>query len=92
MGSVAYKLGLVAAGRADLTFTLVPKNEWDVAAGAALVESTGGWTLKLDQSPLRCNQKDPLISGLLAGGPFLREALLAMLDQHAQTAGADKQV
>src|ERR1700677_408487 len=36
MGSVAYKLGLVAAGRADLTFTLVPKNEWDVAAGAAL--------------------------------------------------------
>jgi myo-inositol-1(or 4)-monophosphatase len=90
MGSVAYKLGLVAAGRADLTFTLVPKNEWDVAAGAALVESAGGWTLKLDQSPLRCNQKDPLISGLLAGGPFLRDPLLAMLDRHAQTVGADK--
>src|SRR5271156_1810751 len=82
MGSVAYKLGLVAAGRADLTFTLVPKNEWDVAAGAALVESAGGWTLKLDHSPLRCNQKNPLISGLLAGGPFLREPLLAMLDRH----------
>jgi myo-inositol-1(or 4)-monophosphatase len=90
MGSVAYKLGLVAAGRADLTFTLVPKNEWDVAAGAALVESGGGWTLKLDQSPLRCNQKDPLISGLLAGGPFLRDPLLAMLDRHAQTVGTDK--
>jgi myo-inositol-1(or 4)-monophosphatase len=91
MGSVAYKLGLVAAGRADLTFTLVPKNEWDVAAGAALVESAGGWTLKLDQSPLRCNQKDPLISGLLAGGPFLRGPLLALLDRHAQSVGADKQ-
>jgi myo-inositol-1(or 4)-monophosphatase len=90
MGSVAYKLGLVAAGRADLTFTLVPKNEWDVAAGAALVESAGGWTLKPDQSPLRCNQKDPLISGLLAGGPFLRDALLVLLDRHAQTVGADK--
>jgi len=62
-----------------------------VAAGAALVESAGGWTLKLDQSPLRCNQKDPLISGLLAGGPFLREELLSMLDRHAQTVGADKQ-
>ena len=91
MGSVAYKLGLVAAGRADLTFTLVPKHEWDVAAGAALVESAGGWTLKLDHSPLRCNQKDPLISGLLAGGPFLREPLLAMLGRHSQTVGADKQ-
>jgi myo-inositol-1(or 4)-monophosphatase len=84
MGSVAYKLGLVSAGLADLTFTLVPKNEWDVAAGAALVESAGGWTLKLDNSPLRCNQKDPLISGLLAGGPLLREPLLALLERHSQ--------
>ena len=84
MGSVAYKLGLVSAGLADLTFTLVPKNEWDVAAGAALVESAGGWTLKLDHTPLRCNQKNPLISGLLAGGPFLRAPLLELLERHAQ--------
>ena len=91
MGSVAYKLGLVSAGLADLTFTLVPKNEWDVAAGAALVESAGGWTLKLDHSALRCNQKNPLISGLLAGGPFLRDPLLLLLDRHAQTVGIDHQ-
>ncbi len=91
MGSVAYKLGLVAAGRADLTFTLVPKNEWDVAAGAALVESAGGWVLKLDNSPLRCNQKNPLISGLLAGSPFLREPLLDLLERHSQTVGGEKQ-
>jgi myo-inositol-1(or 4)-monophosphatase len=90
MGSIAYKLGLVSVGRADLTFTLVPKHEWDVAAGAALVESAGGWTLKLDNSPLRCNQKDPLVSGLLAGGPFLKDPLLDMLDRHSQTAGAHK--
>jgi myo-inositol-1(or 4)-monophosphatase len=85
MGSVAYKLGLVAAGRADLTFTLVPKNEWDVAAGAALVESAGGWVLKLDNFPLCCNQKNPLIPGLLAGAPLLRDPLLAMLDRHSRT-------
>jgi len=91
MGSVAYKLGLVSAGLADLTFTLVPKNEWDVAAGAALVESAGGWTLKLDYSPLRCNQRDPLISGLLAGSPLLKDPLLALLDRHAQAIGANKQ-
>src|ERR1700733_4388262 len=30
MGSVAYKLALVSAGLADVTFTLTPKNEWDV--------------------------------------------------------------
>ena len=37
MGSVAYKLGLVAAGLVDATWTLTPKHEWDVAAGVALV-------------------------------------------------------
>jgi len=43
MGSVAYKLAMVAAGLADVTFTLTPKNEWDIVAGAALVQSAGGF-------------------------------------------------
>ena len=43
MGSVAYKLALVSAGLADATFTLTPKNEWDVAGGSALVQSAGGF-------------------------------------------------
>ena len=90
MGSVAYKLGLVAAGKADMTFTLVPKNEWDVAAGAALVESAGGFILTLDNSPLRCNRRNPLLSGLLGGGPFLRAPLLDMLERHAQAVGQEK--
>ncbi len=91
MGSIAYKLGLVAAGRADLTFTLAQKHEWDVAAGAALVESAGGWVQKPDKSPLHCNRRNTLISGLLACGPFLRDPLLAMLDRHAPTITAHKQ-
>jgi myo-inositol-1(or 4)-monophosphatase len=84
MGSVAYKLGLVAAGRADVTFTLTPKNEWDVAAGAALVQSAGGFVATLDNTPLRCNNRNPLLSGLLAGGPNLRDSLLALLGPHLQ--------
>jgi myo-inositol-1(or 4)-monophosphatase len=79
MGSVAYKLALVSAGLADITFTLVPKHEWDVAAGAALVESAGGFVRTLDNRPLRCNKRTPLLSGLLAGGPYLRDELLSKL-------------
>jgi len=79
MGSVAYKLALVSAGLADITFTLVPKHEWDVAAGAALVESAGGFVRTLDNRSLRCNQRNPLLSGLLAGGPHLREELMSKL-------------
>jgi len=79
MGSVAYKLGLVAAGRADVTFTLVPKHEWDVAAGAALVLSAGGFVQTLESTDLKCNQKNPLITGLIACGPYLKAELMARL-------------
>src|ERR1700734_3523697 len=82
MGLVAYKLGLVAAGKADITFTLTPKNEWDVAAGAALVASGGGFVCTLDRGSLALNRKDTLLSGLLAGGPFLKDELLAITEPH----------
>ena len=82
MGSVAYKLALVSAGLADATFTLTPKHEWDVAGGAALVASAGGFVSTLQNSPLRCNKRSPLLSGLLACGPFLRHELLALVIEH----------
>ena len=41
LGSVAYKLALISAGLADATWTLSPKNEWDIAAGVALVNAAG---------------------------------------------------
>ncbi len=82
MGSVAYKLALVSAGLADITFTLTPKNEWDVVAGAALVQSAGGFVSTLEKTSLTANRRDPLLSGLLASGPLLKEQLLALVDPH----------
>ncbi|HUK23133.1 MAG TPA: 3'(2'),5'-bisphosphate nucleotidase CysQ [Terriglobales bacterium] len=85
-GSVAYKLALVAAGLADATFTLTPKHEWDVAGGAVLVESGGGFVSLLNGDRLRCNNRSPKITGLLAGGPFLREPLQAALSGYLPAA------
>jgi myo-inositol-1(or 4)-monophosphatase len=82
MGSVAYKLALVSVGLADATFTLTPKNEWDVAAGAALVRSAGGYVGTLDHQPLRCNNRSPLLSGLVACGSSLQSELLTLVDGH----------
>ena len=82
MGSVAYKLALVSAGLADVTFTLTPKNEWDVVAGAALVQSAGGFVSTLEKTDLTANRRDPLLSGLLACGPFLKNSLLALVEPH----------
>jgi len=86
MGSVAYKLALVSAGLADVTFTLTPKNEWDVVAGVALVESAGGFTSTLEKTALSANRRDPLLSGLLASGPFLKDELLTLVEPHIRVA------
>lgn len=73
-GSVAFKLGQVAAGLADGTWTLVPKNEWDVAGGAALMLAAGGTLLHADGSSRRFNQADPLMPNFLAAqGALLRD-------------------
>jgi myo-inositol-1(or 4)-monophosphatase len=86
MGSVAYKLALVSAGLADITFTLTPKNEWDVVAGAALVQSAGGFVSTLEKTEFTANRRDPLLSGLLASGPFLKDPMLALVEPHLRLA------
>jgi myo-inositol-1(or 4)-monophosphatase len=83
MGSVAYKLARVSAGLADITFTLTPKNEWDIAAGAALIASAAGFVQTLN-SALTCNRKDSLIDGLIACGPDLKDELLQFLAPYLQ--------
>ena len=85
MGSVAYKLARVSAGLADVTFTLTPKHEWDIAAGAALVASGGGFVQTLS-GPLSCNRKDPLLDGFIACGPLLKDSLLELLEPYLATA------
>lgn len=79
MGSVAYKLALVASGRADATWTRSPKHEWDIAAGAALVQAAGGFVRNLDGSELRFNCPSPLLPGLVACGPQLNLNLSSWL-------------
>jgi len=80
MGSVAYKLSLVGAGLADATWTLVPKNEWDVAGGAALVRAGGGRVFGVDGADVVFNRADPLMDGFIAVAPGLSEQVMALLD------------
>jgi myo-inositol-1(or 4)-monophosphatase len=81
VGSVAYKLALVAAGLADATWTLVPKHEWDIAAGVALVQAAGGDVYSLQGGPPSFNKKNPLLSGLVAHAPGLLSQIREILGQ-----------
>ena len=69
VGSVAYRLACVASGFADATWTLDPRHEWDVAAGAALVLAARGEVKALDGSPLIFNLPIPRFEGLVAFSP-----------------------
>jgi myo-inositol-1(or 4)-monophosphatase len=68
IGSVAYKLGLTAAGKADIFASLRPKNEWDICAGNCIINEAGGKLIDLNGNQRLYNQKNSLIeSGLIAG-------------------------
>jgi myo-inositol-1(or 4)-monophosphatase len=79
IGSVGYKLALVAAGQADATWTLQPKNEWDVAAGVALVESAGAVARDIDNSVIRFNQRHTRLPGLFACGSYLVDDVIRVI-------------
>jgi myo-inositol-1(or 4)-monophosphatase len=79
MGSVAYKLALVAAGLADATWTLVPKHEWDVAAGAALVRAAGGVVTTLDGNEPCFNTPTAHLTGLVATAAGVAAPVAALL-------------
>jgi myo-inositol-1(or 4)-monophosphatase len=69
MGSVAYKMARVAAGFDHATWTPVPKHEWDIAGGAALLAATGGSTLSDGGQPVRLNREIPWLSSVVAVPP-----------------------
>jgi myo-inositol-1(or 4)-monophosphatase len=86
LGSVAYKLALVSAGLADATWTLSPKNEWDIAAGVALVAAAGGRVATIDGQPIRFNRQQTLLRGLMACGEGLWPAVNHLLAETPQDA------
>jgi myo-inositol-1(or 4)-monophosphatase len=79
MGSVALKLAMVGAGMADATWTLVPKNEWDVAGGAAIVNAAGGVTVDPDGRPVLFNQAQTLMPGFVASRSDLIDEVLELI-------------
>ena len=68
IGSVAYKMGLTAIGKADIFATLRPKNEWDICAGTCLINEAAGKVINLNGKDITFNNQKTLIEpGLIAG-------------------------
>jgi len=74
--SIAYRLGLVASGQGDATVLFGWKNDWDVAAGLAIIEAAGGRATDLWGGTLLLNQPVPRTPGVAASGAALHPLLI----------------
>ena len=78
--SLAYRLCLVAQGRFDGMITLRPSWEWDIAAGALIAAEAGAVVTDQANKPLRFNNPEPKVPGVLTGGATLHGSLAAHLE------------
>lgn len=68
IGSLAYKLALVAAGRFSGLVSLRSCHDWDIAAAVLLLEECGAWLSDGAGHPIRLNQSTLRHGGLVAAG------------------------
>ncbi|TDK46209.1 3'(2'),5'-bisphosphate nucleotidase CysQ [Antarcticimicrobium luteum] len=80
--SLAYRMALVAQGRYDGMMTLRPSWEWDIAAGDLILQEAGAVCTDRRGAPLRFNNPQPQVNGVLAAGRSLHARLSAALEPH----------
>lgn len=80
-GSIAYKLALIAAGEADATFSLGPKNEWDIASGCLLIEEAGGIASDTYGQSFIFNQKNTLVNSIVGTSKVASKKVFELINQ-----------
>ena len=78
IGSIAYRLAMVAEGVGDGTLTFRSLREWDVCAGVLIVEEAGGVVVDGSGRGLVFNQQDPRYHGIIASNEVLTGNLQGM--------------
>ncbi len=74
--SIAYRMALVACGQFDATILYGFKHEWDIAAGAAIIEAAGGRFTDPWGKAIAFNQPDPRAPGAVASGAGLHPLII----------------
>jgi myo-inositol-1(or 4)-monophosphatase len=77
--SIALRMALVAADRADLLATQRWGSEWDIAAAALIAQEAGACVTDANGVPLRFNQPRAEQYGVLCSAPAIHAAAVARL-------------
>lgn len=78
VGSIAYRLAKVAGGDGDGTLTFRTISEWDICAGALMVEEAGGIVIDGNGEAMTFNRQFPKHRGVVAAGAGLAADLQRM--------------
>jgi 3'(2'), 5'-bisphosphate nucleotidase len=81
MGSAGVKATAVLRGFADAYVHAGGQYEWDSAAPVAVARASGLHTSRIDGSPLRYNQPDPLLPDLVVALPEVADQILGAIAQ-----------
>jgi myo-inositol-1(or 4)-monophosphatase len=87
MGSIAYTMALVAAGRADACMNFERMNEWDVAAGVLLIQEAGGTVTDGQGVPYLFNREKTAVYGIVAASTAALGPLEALLKRSTGSTG-----
>jgi myo-inositol-1(or 4)-monophosphatase len=82
VGSIAYKLALIAGGFADATFSLGPKHEWDIAGGTLLVLEAGGCVSDKEKQTIVFNQSNVKVNGIVATNASCYDQVFALINDN----------
>jgi myo-inositol-1(or 4)-monophosphatase len=75
IGSLAYKMALVASGRFDAYFSWRSSHDWDIAAALLILEEAGGRATDRSGGALALNRSELRHRGLIAASPGLHDHL-----------------
>ena len=79
VGSIAYRLAKVAGGEGDGTLTFRSIHEWDVCAGALMVQEAGGKIVDGNGKTLMFNRRETKHHGIVAGNEQLTDGIQALV-------------
>ncbi len=82
--SIALRMAMVAANRADIVATLRWGYEWDIAAAAIIAREAGATVTDGFGQPLRFNTDRAQAFGVIACSPYIHEAAVARLADRAK--------
>jgi myo-inositol-1(or 4)-monophosphatase len=79
VGSIAYRLAKVAGGEGDGTLTFRSIHEWDVCAGALMVEEAGGKIVDGNGKTLLFNRRETRHHGIVASNEKLTDEIQGLV-------------